>query len=110
MTESLEGIGPIPRVEVVTGRDGVLPAVGRTAVTPGERVGGVVVVSHQLDHGLHVTHLRGVPDGEPTNQKIIRTGFTYLANIRALGVLSYENQSPYSLTSSEFPLLLNTSE
>ena len=70
MTESLEGIGPIPRVEVITGRDGVLPAVGRTAVTPGERVGGVVVVSHQLDHRLHVTHLRGVPDGEPTSQSV----------------------------------------
>ena len=56
----MERIRSVPRVEVVPGGDGILSTVGRTAVTDGQRVLGVVVVPHQLYHGPHVNHLRSV--------------------------------------------------
>ena len=110
MTEGVKRVSAVARVEIITGGDGVLSAVGRVALTPGQRVHGVVVVSHQLHHGGQVRHTRGVPVGKyiKLGQMIVKARID-LANMRALGVLSYENQSPYSSTSSEFPLLLKTS-
>ena len=56
MTKSGEWIGSISRIEVTPGGDGVLSTEWRVTVTLGQRVLGVVVVSHQPDHGVHVSY------------------------------------------------------
>ena len=84
----MEGIRPVPWVEIVPGGDGILSTVGRTAVTDRQRVLRVVVVPHQLYHGAHILHLRGVSAIISFKLDFQSKMRRDLANMRALGVLS----------------------
>lgn len=54
-SQRLERVRSIQRVQVGTASDGVLGRVRWIAIASGERVLGVVVGSHQGDHGGHVS-------------------------------------------------------
>ena len=102
-----EGVGAGGGVQVAPRRDRVLRAVRRRAGAGRQRVAGVVVISGRRHlrwcfHFLH--HLMSL-----IMAKMSVTAGASLAKMRARGVLSYENQSPYLSTSAGLPLVLNTS-
>lgn len=57
VSKGTKRVRPVCRVQVVTGRDGVLAAEGRAALTLRQRVLLEVVVPHQPGHRLRVLNL-----------------------------------------------------